>query len=165
MRRISLFPCFSLRGAPPKKPKSYPVIHAAYRPPESSDIDFSSLGLRYPVTNEPEVFLKRIGWSPPPQTAPSLPFQVSIFSLGLVEFGLINTPNYRLAEPGQVGIFPFTLNLVVVARKLSPFWRNVVEISRQVHTPAALFVLTPNNASSHVLGAKKWNGKSCGKRG
>lgn len=76
MRILKLFPTFALRGAPPKKPKSYPVIHASQRPPEPAEVDFSCLGLTYPVVESSEFVIKKIGWSPPPVREPDLPFQV-----------------------------------------------------------------------------------------
>jgi hypothetical protein len=78
MRNIKLFPRFSMRGTRHPKKKSHVVLHASQRPAEPSDIDFSTLDLQFPMVHQPEVFLKRIGWSPPPTEQPDTPFQVSI---------------------------------------------------------------------------------------
>ena len=77
MHRIKLFPNFAIRGAPPPRRKSRFVLHASWRRPETSNIDFSSLDLQYPLVVEPNIQIKRIGWSPPPETKPDLPFRVS----------------------------------------------------------------------------------------
>ena len=59
------------------------VIHGSQKPAEKSDIDFSLLGLKYPIIHNPEYMIKRTSWTPPPQSPPSnLPFAVDRTSIG-----------------------------------------------------------------------------------
>jgi len=59
------------------------VIHAAQKPAEPRDVDFDSLGLKYPVTHKPEWLINRTTWSPPPASPPTnLPFAVDRTAVG-----------------------------------------------------------------------------------
>ena len=71
---ISLLP---IRGRPWKMRNSPIAIHASQRPPEPSDIDFSSIGLKYVPKHTPEVIVKKTYWTKPPASLPTdLPFAV-----------------------------------------------------------------------------------------
>mmetsp|Transcript_7153 Transcript_7153/g.10641 ORF Transcript_7153/g.10641 Transcript_7153/m.10641 type:complete len:157 (+) Transcript_7153:149-619(+) len=75
---ISLSKLLPRRGAPPKlrkDKKSFPVIHASQRPPYPSDIDFTSLGLKFPPVHESSM-ITEAGWSKKPDTSPDYPFTV-----------------------------------------------------------------------------------------
>ena len=52
-----------------------------YRPPEHADIDFNSLGLKYPLTHTPQI-VTPTGWTEPPAQPPNLPFFVQRSSSG-----------------------------------------------------------------------------------
>ena len=58
-----------------KGPTFYPV-HLSQRPPAQHEIDFKSLELKYPITHSTEFTVPRIGWAPPRENIPSLPFMV-----------------------------------------------------------------------------------------
>ena len=59
------------------------VLHASKREAAEGDIDFSQLGLKYPVMHTPEYIIKRTSWSPPPVTPPqNLPFAVDRTQIG-----------------------------------------------------------------------------------
>jgi translation initiation factor 1 (eIF-1/SUI1) len=87
-RRVSVLARVGpLRGAPPKtnhKPRI--AFHQSMRPPFSPEVDFSALGLRFPVTqletvNNPAV--PRTEWSPKPESTPShLPFAIERTTVG-----------------------------------------------------------------------------------
>ena len=59
-----------------RKKKSYQPIHLSQKPPASSDIDFNSLELKFPVVKDTTFIVPRLGWAPPPTEPPSLPFMV-----------------------------------------------------------------------------------------
>ena len=65
-------------GSRPYRNKNTAIAwHAAMRPAESSDIDFSTLGLKYVPTLNPEVKIAKYHWTIPPSTKPTgLPFFV-----------------------------------------------------------------------------------------
>lgn len=70
-----------LLGAPPKKKIPGPkVIHQAQRPGAREDIDFTALGLTYPLIHPKPAFdIPSIGWAKRPDTSPeerSLPFLI-----------------------------------------------------------------------------------------
>ena len=70
-------------GAPPrKKNNSMVIIHQSQRPPAPAVIDFSSLGLEFPVKQIPEFTISRTSWSPKPATPPQLPFCVDRTDIG-----------------------------------------------------------------------------------
>ncbi len=77
-RPLTLLP---IRGRPSRKEKGPAVLHMSQRPPEPADIDFSSLGLRFPLTHKP-AFVTPTGWTEPPAQAPDLPFFVQRSSSG-----------------------------------------------------------------------------------
>ena len=58
-----------------RKPND-PFLHASERPPESHDVDFASLNLKYNLMAKPEFTIPAIGWSPKPKTTPNFPFLV-----------------------------------------------------------------------------------------
>ena len=59
------------------------VIHGAQKPAEERDVDFGSLGLKYPLTHKPEMLIDRTTWTPPPATLPTnLPFAVDRTPIG-----------------------------------------------------------------------------------
>lgn len=69
----------ALMGAPPKKrAKNPPVLHLSQRPAAPAQIDFTKLGLTYPVTNSsPGFSISGINWAPKPEkTRSDLPFAV-----------------------------------------------------------------------------------------
>jgi large subunit ribosomal protein L49 len=75
-RRSLIDTVVTVRGRPFKKRGMPIAIHAAERPAESSAIDFSTLGLAYPVTIKP-VLIPETHWTEPPTSEPTeLPFFV-----------------------------------------------------------------------------------------
>lgn len=59
------------------------VVHASQKPAANRDIDFSQIGLKYPVNVMPELLINRTSWSPPPESPPSnLPFAVDRTTIG-----------------------------------------------------------------------------------
>lgn len=52
------------------------VVHQADKPAFEKDIDFNSIGLKYPVKSEVTFVVPKIGWLPKPETLPNLPFVV-----------------------------------------------------------------------------------------
>ena len=60
----------------PRDNKSIYPVHLSQKPPASPDIDFSNLGLKYPVVHDTTFVIPRLGWSPPRETLPDLPFAV-----------------------------------------------------------------------------------------
>lgn len=88
LRSRSFLSLKALRGCPPVKPKSYPVVHAAQRPAKSSNINFAELGLRFQVTRDPTISTSTLIWSAPPVDPPSLPFMVLVAWLVLIQYGV-----------------------------------------------------------------------------
>lgn len=132
-RRPLLSCCFVLRGTPPPKRKSYPVIHASMRPREP-DIDFNKIDLQFPVTYTPKQFFGKYTWSPKPEIEPNLPFKVlnycfaNYLSRHLAQSYLINLLTFslpcacllhynRLIEPLTPPISQCIRTLKVAARK------------------------------------------------
>ncbi len=76
LRRAGIFSSAQVKGRPWRKRDTPIAIHASQRPPEDSNIDFSSLGLKYPITHSTEFVIERTSWSPAPSTPPKLPFMV-----------------------------------------------------------------------------------------
>jgi hypothetical protein len=70
-------------GRPWKRRDSRPVIHAAQKPAERADIDFSNLGLTYELKETPKFVIERHAWSPQPTERPQLPFMVDRTEVGL----------------------------------------------------------------------------------
>eukprot|EP01039_Chlorochromonas_danica_P012502 gene12502-14315_t len=63
---------------PPRRIPNPPFLHAAERPAETAEIDFSQLNLKYPVVNNnPEFQIPKRGWAPKSATTPSFPFHVT----------------------------------------------------------------------------------------
>jgi large subunit ribosomal protein L49 len=72
-----------LMGAPPvRKRPTVPTVHASQRPPAEATIDFSVLGLEFPLQFTPQFVVARKAWSPKPETTPDLPFQVERTHVG-----------------------------------------------------------------------------------
>ncbi len=66
-----------LGSKPPRRVPNTPFLHASERPAEMVNIDFSTLGLKYPVPPNLKFQLPHLGWSPKPSTPPAnLPFEV-----------------------------------------------------------------------------------------
>lgn len=73
-----------LMGDGPKR-KRYvgpPCIHQADRPPHPADIDFSTLGLQYPLTHPTTFTILAKAWAPPPSQLPNLPFELERTQVG-----------------------------------------------------------------------------------
>jgi hypothetical protein len=66
-----------IRGSPPLKDRSKSrfILHASMKPAFTADIDFSSLGLTYPLKYSPQ-FVEGSDWSHPQDQLPDLPFTV-----------------------------------------------------------------------------------------
>ena len=76
-RRSIIDTVVTVRGRPFKKRGMPIAIHAADRPPAPSSIDFSTLGLTYPVTVKPVALIPTTHWTEPPTSEPTeLPFFV-----------------------------------------------------------------------------------------
>ena len=72
-----LLTCSNFGSRPYRNKKTAIAWHAAMRPAESSDVDFSNLGLKYAPTLNPEVKIAKYHWTIPPTTKPTdLPFFV-----------------------------------------------------------------------------------------
>jgi hypothetical protein len=70
------------RGFKTKAEKTKHFLHGSQKRPASADIDFSSLGLKYPITHSLDFIVPRTGFSKPPTELPStLPFSVSLLPL------------------------------------------------------------------------------------
>lgn len=73
---------FPLRGTPPKTNHNPRIaVHQSMRPAQSPDVDFASLGLRFPINTTEgsslEPVIPRTEWRPKPEKAPThLPFMV-----------------------------------------------------------------------------------------
>lgn len=65
-----------LGSKPPRRVPNLPFLHASERPAEMVNIDFATLGLKFPVQAGVSFQLPRLGWSPKPETTPNLPFVV-----------------------------------------------------------------------------------------
>ena len=59
------------------KKKSYQPIHLSQKPAAVHDINFNSLGLKFPINNDNNFVIDRLGWAPPPAEFPVLPFMVT----------------------------------------------------------------------------------------
>jgi large subunit ribosomal protein L49 len=72
-----------IRGGPRpwKRRDGIQVIHAAMKPPSPTDVDFSALGLTFPVIKDTTNMTKH-GWSEPPSAMPALPFFVERTQVG-----------------------------------------------------------------------------------
>ena len=72
---LNRVPCrhFSQQG---RRKRFSPVLHQSQRGPARHDIDFSRLGLKYQVDPSKEFTVPRLGWRPPPETPPDIPFHV-----------------------------------------------------------------------------------------
>jgi Mitochondrial large subunit ribosomal protein (Img2) len=72
-----------VRGRPWKKRGMPIAVHAAVRPAKESNVDFSSLGLTYQVTQKPIALIKETHWTEPPSSEPTaIPFFVERTSVG-----------------------------------------------------------------------------------
>jgi len=72
------------RAAERTESASQQIIHSSQKPAANREIDFSTLGLRFPVTHTPKHMISRTTWTPPPSSPPSgLPFAVDRTGLGL----------------------------------------------------------------------------------
>ena len=60
-----------------RKKNSIHPIHLSMKPPASVDIDFDTLGLKFPQTHDNNFVVARLGWAPPRAEVPDLPFHVS----------------------------------------------------------------------------------------
>ena len=69
-------------GRPYRKKAGPAVVHSSQREPESADIDFSALGLKYEIKSIPKFVVERIAWSPPPEILPQLPFMIDRTDIG-----------------------------------------------------------------------------------
>ena len=82
-RRCVIGSTFPLRGRPFKKRGMPVAIHAADRPSEPSDIDFTALNLTYALTKFPTAVVKLTHWTEPPTSRPEeLPFFVERTAIG-----------------------------------------------------------------------------------
>jgi len=80
----------SLGGPRPWKKRGMPIaIHASQRPAEPDDVDFASLGLKFPLKYTPSLVIPRSKWSAPPEPSADgtrhtdgLPFVVDRTSIG-----------------------------------------------------------------------------------
>jgi large subunit ribosomal protein L49 len=70
-------------GRPFRRRDGRPVLHAAQRPAEPADIDFSTLGLKYEVKAIPEFTVKRHAWAKQPEVLPKLPFMIDRTEIGM----------------------------------------------------------------------------------
>eukprot|EP01036_Dinobryon_divergens_P051643 gene51643-69110_t len=82
LRRPSLLLTLPTRGRPWRKRDTFHPIHAAFKPAQEAEIDYSSLDLEYLPTYEPVGFISKIGWSKPPLEKPNLPFEVERTNIG-----------------------------------------------------------------------------------
>ena len=64
-----------------RRRNAIPIIHASMRPAHEHNIDFSQLGLTFPLTH-PIDNLTKTGWSDPPKERPRLPFYVERTHVG-----------------------------------------------------------------------------------
>jgi len=58
------------------------IQHASQKPAENAIVDWSSLGLKYPVHVTPQVYIKKTSWTSPPTELPDLPFAVDRTQVG-----------------------------------------------------------------------------------
>lgn len=81
--QVRLFHVSSAAFGRPFRRKAGPAVaHQSQQPPESADIDFSQLGLKYEVKSIPKFVVERTAWSPKPETLPDLPFAVDRTEVG-----------------------------------------------------------------------------------
>ena len=75
----------ALGSKPARRVANLPFLHASERPAARVNIDFSSLNLKYPVQNNVQFQLPRIGWSPKTEgsTPAHLPFAVERTETGM----------------------------------------------------------------------------------
>ncbi len=63
---------------PPRRIPNPLFLHASEKAPQSTDVDFSQLSLKYPVANpNPAFTIPRFGWAPKSATTPNYPFFVA----------------------------------------------------------------------------------------
>ena len=70
-------------GRPWRRRNARPIIHASEKPAETAKIDFTSLGLTYPVKEIPALVVERHAWAPQPSQLPSLPFMIDRTEIGM----------------------------------------------------------------------------------
>lgn len=82
-RRQALFVTNAIRGSPPVSTrKSRVIIHGSQLPAKTADVDFSTLGLKYPLTGPTTFAIEKTCWHPAPTVLPSLPFAVDRTDIG-----------------------------------------------------------------------------------
>ena len=82
-RRCLIDSTLIIRGRPFKKRGMPIAVHASEMPAKPSDIDFTSLGLTFPMSHTPKVVVKEFYMTARPDTAPiGLPFAVERTSVG-----------------------------------------------------------------------------------
>jgi large subunit ribosomal protein L49 len=81
-----------------RRKNSAPVIHQSQQPHASATIDFTTLGLKFELTNKLEFTIPRVGWAPKPPVEPKLPFIIDRSALGYL-------PVYTEYKNGRTKVF------------------------------------------------------------